>query len=318
MVSPLASKFPVPNSVSPAAQAYLAQEAHPASVFPEHGDTRGWKDHVVESDNIVRDMTAEMPLPDISEVRDVGGVPTYVMRAPGVVEEGPIYLGLHGGALIYCGGDLTPVTLAPEVYSVGMTVWGPDYRMPPEHPFPAGLDDCMTVYRGLLEIRDPKDIFVGGTSAGGNLAAALLLRVKEEGLPMPAALVLNSPEIDLTESGDSFQLLSGVHSGVEPYTEVNALYAAGASLSDPYLSPLFGDLSGFPPTIVLGGTRDLYLSNSVRIHRKLRADGVQADLHVFEAMPHAGFMGAPEDEELGKEVHMFLAHHRSDGSVPLP
>ena len=156
------------------------------------------------------------------------------------------------------------------------------------------------------------DIVVGGGSAGGNLAAALLVRAKDEGLPMPAALVLITPEVDLTESGDSFRTNLGVDNVLGPLTELNLLYANGHDLAHPYLSPLFADVTGFPPTFVQAGTRDLFLSNAVRMHRKLRAAGVDAELHVFEAMPHGGFGGlAPEDFEVKAELRRFLDRHRS-------
>ena len=129
-----------------------------------------------------------------------------------------------------------------------MITWAVDYRMPPLHPFPAGLDDCVAVFRKALEERAPADIFVGGGSAGGNLAAALILRAKDEGLPMPAALVLGTPEVDLTESGDSFHTNLGFDHVLSPLMSVNLLYANGHDLTEPYLSPLFGDLTGFPPT----------------------------------------------------------------------
>jgi hypothetical protein len=136
-----------------------------------------------------------------------------------------------------------------------------------------------------------------GGSAGGNLAAALLLRAKAEGLPMPAALVLLTPEIDLTESGDSFTTLAGVSVGLQPLHDVNLLYANGHDLHDLYLSSLFGDLSGFPPTLVICGTRDLFLSNAVRMHRKLREAGVDADLHIFDGRPHAGYGTRPKRQQ---------------------
>jgi epsilon-lactone hydrolase len=158
--------------------------------------------------------------------------------------------------------------------------------------------------------RSPDNVFVAGASAGGNLAAALLLRAKDEGLPMPAALVLLSPEVDLTESGDSFHTNLGIDHVLAPLMHVNLLYAGGHDLADPYLSPLFGDVTGFPPTFIQTGTRDLFLSNSARMHRKLRASGVEAELHVFEAMPHGGFGGAPEDLEVGVEVQRFLGRYR--------
>jgi acetyl esterase/lipase len=188
-----------------------------------------------------------------------------------------------------------------------MVTWAVDYRMPPHHPYPAALDDCMAAYRALLAEHRPEDVFVGGASAGGNLAAALIVRAKDEGLPMPAGLVLISPEVDLTESGDSFQVNLGIDNVLTgSLMQTNLLYAAGHDLSDPYLSPLFADVTGFPPTFIQAGTRDLFLSNAVRMHRKLRAACVDAELHVFEAMPHGGFAGAPEDAEVRAEVKRFL------------
>ena len=151
-----------------------------------------------------------------------------------------------------------------------------------------------------LRDHSPDTIIVGGSSAGGNLAAALIVRARDEGLPLPRAAVLLSPELDLTESGDSFQANMGVDSVlVRSLMPANRLYAGGHDLAHPYVSPLFADFTkGFPPTFVQAGTRDLFLSNAVRMHRKLLAAGVAAELHVFEAMPHGGFFGAPEDAEL--------------------
>jgi monoterpene epsilon-lactone hydrolase len=180
----------------------------------------------------------------------------------------------------------------------------------PHHPYPAALDDCLAVYVQLLEERSPQDIFVGGASAGGNLAAALMVRAKDEGLPLPTALVLLTPEVDLTESGDSFETNRYADNVLGSLMPANLLYANGHDLADPYISPLFADVTGFPPTFLQAGTRDLYLSNTVRMHRKLRAVGVEAELHVFEAMPHGGFGGAPEDFELRIELRRFLDAHR--------
>jgi epsilon-lactone hydrolase len=190
--------------------------------------------------------------------------------------------------------------------STGMIHWAVDYRMPPLHPYPTPLDDCMAVYRALLDRRAPQDIFVGGGSAGGNLAAALIARAKDEGLPMPAGLVLMTPEVDLTESGDSFTTNLGIDNVLGRLMQTNLLYANGHDLTHPYLSPLFADVTGFPPTFLQAGTRDLFLSNTVRMHRKLRSAGVDAELHIWEAMPHGGFGGAPEDIEIRLELRRFL------------
>jgi len=300
-------RAPVPASVSDAAQEILAVPPLPRAPLPAPDDMAGWLRQVEQTNAYVAAEFAAEEVPVEVEDREIAGVLTYVA---GVDDGGPVYLGIHGGALIYGSGTFCRFVAAMDAMTSGMLAWGPDYRTAPRHPYPAALDDCVAVYRALLDIRDPADVFVGGVSAGGNLAAALMLRARDEGLPMPAALMLGTPEVDLTESGDSFNVLDGVDNTLGRLLEVNRLYANGHDLADPYLSPLFGDLTGFPPTFLHTGTRDLFLSNTVRMHRRLRAAGVDAELHVFEAMPHGGFRGAPEDEELRCEIRRFLDRHR--------
>ena len=222
---------------------------------------------------------------------------------------------LHGGALVLGGGAACLVGTRRQADLHGVLCYGVDYRTPPEHPFPAALDDCLAAYRHVLNHHEPENVVIAGRSAGGNLAAAMLLRGRDEGLPMPAGLVLLSPQVDLTESGDSFAVNRTVDV-VLPGSLMtsNLLYANGADLADPLLSPLFGNLADFPPVFLQAGTRDLFLSNTVRMHRALRRAGVSADLHVFEAMPHGGFTGrTPEELELLREVTKFVAA-RLDGA----
>ncbi|WP_029431565.1 alpha/beta hydrolase [Blastococcus sp. URHD0036] len=305
------SPVPLPSSVSEAARQVLAVP-RVAADWPAQDDVEGWERLVAASDASLQERFPADAFPVDVEERQVGGVRTFVARPPGTPDDaGPVYLDVHGGALIMGGGELCRSFTAMTAMSTGLTTWGVDYRMPPRHPYPAGLDDCVAVYRALLEVREPADVVVGGASAGGNLAAALVVRAREEGLPMPAALVLNTPELDLTESGDSFTTNLAFDNVLGPLLEVNRLYAAGADLADPHLSPLFADVTGFPPTFLQAGTRDLFLSNAVRMHRRLRAAGVEAELHVGEAMPHGGFGGtAPEDVELAAERRRFVDRHR--------
>jgi monoterpene epsilon-lactone hydrolase len=312
------SKVPVPSGLSPEAQQYLSKAVPLGEGSPpaDLSDVAAWTSYVESRDRAIFErlesaLPTDLPL-ERSEF-ELDGVTTYVLR-PSHVPDGPdtpIYIDIHGGALIMGGGEVCRLMASGGALGRSMISWAVDYRMPPLHPFPAGLDDCVAVFRKALEERAPTDIFVGGGSAGGNLAAALILRVKDEGLPMPAALVLGTPEVDLTESGDSFHTNLEFDHVLAPLMSVNLLYANGHDLTEPYLSPLFGDLTGFPPTFLQTGTRDLFLSNTVRMHRKLRAAGVEAELHVGEAMPHGGFLGTtPEDRELAAEVAGFLERHR--------
>jgi acetyl esterase/lipase len=163
----------------------------------------------------------------------------------------------------------------------------------------------------LLKERDPGEILVGGTSAGANLAAALILRARDEGLPLPAAVIFNTGAFDLTGGGDSWLINDGLDSvlsgSVEPCTE---LYAGGRDRREPYISPLFADLTGLPPVLLLTGTRDRLLSDNVRMHRALRNAGNDAEIHVWEAAGHGGFLGmAPEDAERFDEMRRFAEGH---------
>jgi acetyl esterase/lipase len=141
--------------------------------------------------------------------------------------------------------------------------------------------------------------------------AAVILRARDEGLPLPAAVVLNTPATDLTCAGDTWQTNLGLDTVLTDDAQPSMLlYAAGHDLRDPYISPLFGDLKGFPPTILSSGTRDRLLSDTVRMHHALRAAGVPADLHVQEAAGHGGFLGqAPEDREHFQKVRRFMEEH---------
>jgi acetyl esterase/lipase len=187
--------------------------------------------------------------------------------------------------------------------------------MPPDFPFPAALDDAMAVWRALVGSTDPRKMAIFGSSAGGGLTMAMILRAKAEGVPLPGAIAPGTPWVDLTGDGDSIK----ANAYVDNVLVANAgwvaaaagLYAGGRDLRDPLISPIFGDFSGFPPAILTSGTRDLFLSNTVRAHRKLRQAGVEAALQVFEGQSHAQFLFpfTPETEEAFSEIARFFDKH---------
>lgn len=307
-----ARRLPPPALASEAARAMLAAPPRLMPVaYPQDGDLAAWRAHVAETDAMFAaqfdPVRGTLPVDVVADVID--GVPVFVATPHGAGDDGRVFLDFHGGALFYFGGELCGLMAGMTALRVGRRIVSVDYRMPPDHPYPAGLDDCVTVYRALLAQYGPERIVIGGASAGGNFAAATILRARDEGLPLPAGAVLLTPEIDLPEAGDSFS----TNLGIDPVLtsrliELNRLYAGAAALDDPYVSPLYGDFTkGFPRSFVQAGTRDLFLSNAVNIHRALRRAGVPAELHVFEAMPHGGFFGAPEDEELNAEMQRFIA-----------
>lgn len=240
---------------------------------------------------------------------DANGTRVYVITPDGIAESDQrIYFELHGGALLWGGGESCLAMGKITAAMLGARVWAVDYRLPPHDPYPAPLDDCVAAYRSLLSERNPHDVIIGGPSAGGNLAAATILRARDEGLPLPAACVLMTPEVDLTEDGDSFQTLLGIDTALtSSLMPANLLYANGHDLADPYVSPLFGDFAkGFPPTFLQSGTRDLFLSNTVRMHRALRRAEIEAELHVFDAATHVMFMNGPEADDRTRELRSFV------------
>ena len=313
-----ARDIPPPPTISPEARAALSLgAATPANPRPALGDLDGWRQAVAASEAMWAPVAAQMlsDSPSAVETRKIAGVTCHVATPPDLdaASKRRLYLYLHGGALVFGGGAYAKAYAAATADRIGVSTVSVDYRMPPDHPFPAAPEDCVAVYAELIRRHDPAQLVIGGSSAGGNLAAAAALMIRDRGLPAPAAVILLTPEVDLTEAGDTFrtnvlldvQLKAGL-------PECNLLYAGGHDLTDPYVSPLFGDFAkGFPPTLIQSGTRDLFLSNSVLMHRRLRAAGVDAELHVWEAMPHGGFgMGeVPENREIDAEVRRFIARH---------
>lgn len=296
-----------PAFLSEIARGYLIPR--PTAPYPAMDDKAAWRSYVDAQNNAVLPLLRTVSGDAKAQVdeRTVGGAHVFDIVPDGVASQSRgVVLEIHGGGLILCGGESCKLMAMGAAATLQRRMWAVDYRMPPEFPFPAGLDDCMDAYRGLLRERPASDIIVSGSSAGGNLAAALLLRARDEGLPMPAGLILGTPEVDLTESGDSFQTHEGLDPVLHSLMPVNLLYANGQDLRTPYLSPLFGNLEGFPPTLLTTGTRDLYLSNTVRMHGALRDAGVPAQLHVTEAGPHTGFPGAPEGERIDREIREFV------------
>ena len=310
-----AHDVPVPTSISPEAQAILAMPRASPVDFPDLGDLAGWRQLIAARDEEMLSLLSGMVDQDAAEVERVavGQGAVYKIVPAGCARDSPkAYLEIHGGALVTGGGECCRITGIMTAVRLGVVTWAVDYRMPPDHPYPAPLDDCLTAYGELVREYGAGHVVVGGTSAGGNLAAATILRARDEDLPLPAAAVLLTPEVDLTESGDSFATNIGLDNLLtQRQMPANLLYAGGHDLTLPYVSPLFGDFTkGFPPTFLRTGTRDLFLSNTVRMHRALRNAGVQAELHVQEAGGHAGFFGlAPEDIAIDDELRRFLDAH---------
>ncbi|MFD1331402.1 alpha/beta hydrolase [Methylopila musalis] len=240
-----------------------------------------------EVDAVAR-VAPDFPRNVVRRADAVGGVAVERHTAIGH-RGGRTLLYLHGGAFV-AGSPRTHRGIAGRLArGVGAETVVPDYRLAPEHPFPAALADAVAVYAALLEeAAAPDAVALVGDSAGGNLAFALLLRLKADGLPLPAAAVGLSPFVDMTGSGDS---MSG-NAGLDPFLDAAGLplvvdaYASGRDLRDPLLSPLFGDLSGLPPCFLQCGGSEILRDDAVRLHAALCAAGTPATLEVWPEMPH--------------------------------
>ncbi len=227
-----------------------------------------------------------------------------------------IFLHVHGGAYVLNAGLAGQTEAIMIAAKTGIPVISVDYRMPPDHPFPAALEDVTAVWQALVKTHDPAAIAMGGTSAGAGLSMAALIHFKSQGLPLPAALFLGTPWADLTETGDSFFINEGIDRTLVTWKGMlegaARLYADGRDLKEPLLSPLYGDLKGFPPTLLFTGTRDLFLSLTARAHRRLRDAGVPAELHVFEGFSHGEYIAlrdTPESKAAYRELAAFLKRH---------
>jgi monoterpene epsilon-lactone hydrolase len=248
-----------------------------------------------------------------SEPVVVNGVNAYMLTPSAIPPENRnrLILHVHGGCYVMGGGGT-----AEGIYLAGFghyKVLSVDYRRPPAAFYPAALDDVVTAWKGAIKMADPKNMGIIGLSAGGALTLSAVLRFKQEGVALPAAIAPGTPMADLTGKGDSFNtnlMVDNVLVGVGRCDAMAEYYAHGHDLKDPMLSPIYGDMHGFPPAILTTGTRDLLLSSTVRVHRKLRQSGVEAELHVYEGQSHASYNSdTPEGREAYEEIARFFDKH---------
>jgi acetyl esterase/lipase len=314
-----AKSIPVPLNVSPQIQSLIAAPLRPGwNLLPKNADE--WRSAATAG----AEATMRV-LPGIRErlhvaVKDttIAGVHAFVVTPETVAPENRdrVLVHVHGGCYVLGPGE---AGTAEAVLMAGFghfNVISVDYRMPPDAYFPAALDDAMAVWKATAAQHDPKKMGIFGSSAGGALTLEMVLRAKQEGLPLPAAIAPGTPMADTTKVGDTFQTNALVDNVlVSPDGICDAatrFYANGHSLADPLLSPIYGDMAGFPPAILTSGTRDLLLSNTVRVHRKLREAGVEASLQVYDGQSHAQYGRddrAPETREAFEEIAAFFDRH---------
>ncbi len=314
-----ARTLPAPTTVSPQMQKIISAPINPNwKAWPQTPDE--WRAFVAKAA-----ATVEKNLPAMRdalkvkiEPMTIDGVKAF-MLTPAVIppqNRNRLLIHIHGGCFVSGPGESGTSEAIMMAGFGGFKVLSVDYRMPPDHPYPAALDDVMTIWKAAQKMAPAKNMAVIGSSAGGGLTLSMVLKAKMDKLPLPAAIAPGTPMSDLTGAGDSFQTNAMVDNVLIAYgasCDVRAaMYANGRDLKDPLLSPVYGDMAGFPPTILNSGTRDLLLSNTVRVHRNLRRAGVVADLHVHEGQAHGGWYRdytAPETKETFEEIARFFDRH---------
>ncbi len=312
--------IPVPTSVSAELQTAIAMPYRNSEWLLNPPDAQSWKDAVAD---LARHSTPaiEQILEKLGvqvESTTLGGVPVFIVTPAHTPARNAnrLMVNTHGGAYVFNPGRASLLEPAVIAATCGIKVIEVDYRMPPEHPFPAASDDAIAVWKAALDMVPAANIGISGGSAGGGLALSTVLRAKQEGLTPPAAIAVQTPWCDLAPVGDSLKVHEWVDNVLITYDAIGsrgaALYAGDQDITNPLLSPLRGDVTGFPPTMLVSGTRDLLLSQVVLMHRKLRKAGVHAELHLVEGASHFTYFIEPfaaESQDIFTEMAHFLDTH---------
>ena len=253
------------------------------------------------------------------EVKEIAGVRTYMVtpKKTDARLADRVFVHTHGGAFVFGGGDSILREAVWLADGLGVKVVSIDYRRPPLHPFPAAIEDAVAVWKEVIKNRDAAGTAIFGTSAGGNIAIATTLKLRDLGLALPGAVFAGTPATDLKNTSDTWYSLEGLDPLGKRQGLIQAtfdLYAAGQDLSNPLLSPVNANLRGFPPTILISGTRDLLLSDTVRMHRALRKAEVTADLHIYDGQAHGDYLQGlthvvPESLDAQRELKAFFYAH---------
>ncbi|MEN9509491.1 MAG: hypothetical protein RLZZ621_2054 [Gemmatimonadota bacterium] len=237
-----------------------------------------------------------------------------VLHAPGGAPDAGTLLYLHGGGYIACSPETHRSLVGSLVRRLGVTAWVPRYRLAPEHPYPAALEDAFAAYQFLLSQPTvaPDRLLVAGDSAGGGLALALMQRVRDRGLPMPAGIVTFSPWTDLAVTGASVEANSArcAMFAADTIRRAAPLYAGTHDPQTPGISPLYGSFAGLPPLLIQASTEEVLRDDAIRVADRARAQGVDVTLQLWTHVPHVWqFFSAvmPEAEAALRAVEGFAA-----------
>jgi epsilon-lactone hydrolase len=302
---------PVPKTISPEAREEL-RKARPNTDSPSTPEQRQAAADKLQAEIGARSLKL---YPANTATATIAEVPVRIITPTTIVSQNAskVLINLHGGGFRFDAGSLSETI--PIASLTGIKVVSVLYRLLPENKFPAAVDDVVAVYEELLKTYQPRNIGIYGTSAGGALTAQVAVQLRKLKLPLPGALGIFAAGGDASMAGDSEALfdLKGFSEPIDAagLNDLDTEYIGSTDPKDPVLSPLYSDLTGFPPTLFLTSTRDVVLSATSTLHRAFLRAGVEAQLIVFEALPHAFWHNPdlPESKEVDKFIADFFEHH---------
>jgi monoterpene epsilon-lactone hydrolase len=308
-----AIKLPFPKNMSTQLADYIRLSSIPQTVLeemqPGSDDDDAWYSFFYNAP--INDHNVALKLAErhgvTIEQAQIAGVSTYTLIPSNISQHNRdrLIFGLHGGAFVTGGGQGGTCEAILMAHYSGIKVIAVDYRMPPAAQYPAALEDAVAVWQAVVKQNDPTKIGILGSSSGGNLTMAFVQHAISNGYALPGAVIAGTPWADLAGTGDSYVLNEAcdIMSSVGLFWAAGQ-YAKGLSLTDPLVSPIYGSFAGFPPTMIIAGSRDMFLSDAARSNQKLREANVETQLLILEGQRHGDYAtSAFNVDEAPPEVH---------------
>jgi len=314
------AKLP-PSTISPTFarswSAIIGRQTPPSPILAPD-DLTGWAREQAKTEKSLAGVSKVVPKMlgvSVTE-RKIAGVPVLEVTPAGWRDDGRLLIYTHGGGFTSLSAHSTLFSSGLMANATGLRVLSIDYTLAPHAKWRTVMDQVTSVYRSVLKMgTQPTSIGLYGDSAGGSIAAGMVLKLRDESTPMPGALILWSPWSDVTLTGDTYQTLAAWEPmlTIPSLTASAAAYALPTEQKNPYVSPVYGDYAkGYPATLIQCGTREIFLSNCVRHYRAIRDAGGEAVLDMYEGMPHVFQMigpGSPESAAAMAEVKRFWNTH---------
>lgn len=314
-----ATDFNVPDTISPQAQQLLATytlKARDRVTTPAATDIQGWTRWQQSPPN-KKDIDKLLATYHPKLVnRNIAGVPVIDVYPAQWKDNHKVVIYLHGGAYTLGNAYSSLITAVPMANDSNLHIIDVDYALAPQKPWPAAQNQVIAIYQQLIKSGfKPKQIGFLGDSAGGSLVISTLLKLQDSKLPLPAVAVAWSPWADISQHGDSYQTLKNAETAYtydKQLSNCALAYAPESQWSNPYISPVYGKFTpNFPPTLIQGGTKEIFLSNFVRLYQNMDQSGAKVKLDLYEGMWHVfqGDYTLPEAAAARKKTAAFLSQY---------